>query len=187
MPVSVIVILAAVVLILGYGVSLYNTLIRLKNQTENAWSQIDVQLKRRHDLIPNLVEVTKDAMDFEQETLTNVIEARNKAINASGQSREETINLEGQLTQALSKLLAVVEDYPDLKSNTNISELTEELTGTENRISFARQHYNDSATTLNTKVELFPSNLVASMFNFTKAVYFEVAEPEKQAIKVDLR
>jgi len=144
-----------------------------------------VQLKRRHDLIPNLVEVVKDYMSYEQETLQQVIKARNSAIQAA--SPAEAIAAEGVLSGALGKLLAVVEAYPDLKANQNVSRLMEELSGTENKISFARQFYNDSVNSLNNSVQSFPSNLIAGMFGFKMGAYFEVPEAEKAAPKVDLR
>lgn len=170
-----------------YGISIFNSLVRSKNQVEVAWSQIDVQLKRRHDLIPNLVEVTKDAMEHEKETLTAVIEARAKAVSAQGGPRDGAIAAEGALTAAMGRLLAVFEAYPDLKANENVRGLTEELTSTENRIAFSRQHYNDSVSVLNVKIESFPSNLIANNFGFRRPVYFEVDEAETEPIKVDLR
>ncbi|MBT4890521.1 MAG: LemA family protein [Rhodospirillales bacterium] len=175
------------VAIILYIVTVYNGLVRSKNQVESAWSQIDVQLKRRHDLIPNLVEVTKDAMDYEQETLTAVVEARAKAVSAKDGSREGAIAAEGLLSSAMGKLLAVFENYPDLKANQNIRDLTEELSSTENRIAFSRQHYNDSVNQQNVRVESFPSNIVAGSFGFRHAVYFAVDEAEKEPVKVDLR
>jgi len=169
------------------GVLLYNKLVALKNQVEAAWSQIDVQLRRRTDLIPNLVEVVKDYMSYEQETLTKVIEARNHAVAARQEGRAATIAAEGMLTQAMGRLFALAESYPDLKANQNVAQLQEELASTENKIAFARQHYNDSAMGLNTAIETFPSNLIASRFGFTKSVYFEVPEEARQPVKVDLR
>ena len=162
-------------------------LVTLRNSVEAAWSQIDVQLKRRRDLIPNLVEVTKDAMSYEQETLTAVVEARAAAVNAAGGARGDAMAAEGMLTAALGRLLAVVENYPELKANENVMQLTEELTSTENRISFARQHYNELVAAMNTKIEAFPSNLVAAQFNFERTIYFEIEEDEKEPIAVDLR
>ena len=170
--------LGVLVLIGLFVVVLYNRLVGIRNQVENAWKQIDVQLKRRHDLIPNLVEVVKDYMSFEQETLQQVIKARNSAIQAS--TPTEAIAAEGVLSGALGKLLAVVEAYPDLKANQNVARLMEELSGTENKIAFARQFYNDS-------VQSFPSNFIAGMFGFKMGTYFEVPEAEKAAPKVDLR
>jgi LemA protein len=177
-----------VALIIGvplWGVALYNRLVGLRNQVKNAWRQIDVQLKRRHDLIPNLVEVVKDYMSYEQETLEKVIRARNQAVNA--RSTEEAIAAEGILGGALGRLFALMENYPDLKANENVSRLMEELSATENRIAFSRQFYNDSVMSLNNGVETFPSNVVAGMFGFRRATYFEVAEAETAAPAVDLR
>jgi len=167
------------------GVVLYNRLVGLRNQVKNAWRQIDVQLKRRHDLIPNLVEVVKDYMSYEQETLEKVIQARNQAVSAN--TPEEAIAAEGILGGALGKLFALMENYPDLKANESVSRLMEELSATENRISFSRQFYNDSAMALNNGVEAFPSNIIAGMFGFQMATYFEVAEAETATPKVDLR
>ena len=169
------------------GVLLYNRLVTLRNQVEAAWSQIDVQLRRRSDLIPNLVEVVKDYMSYEQETLTKVIEARNTAVAARQQGRAATIEAEGALTAAMGRLFAVAEAYPELRSNRNVASLQEELSSTENKIAFARQHYNDSAMSLNTAIETFPSALIATRFNFQKSVYFEMPEAAREPVKVDLR
>jgi LemA protein len=179
------VIVALIVAIPLWGVLLYNTLVNLKNQVSNAWRQIDVQLKRRHDLIPNLVEVVKDYMSYEQETLQQVIQARNQAVSAT--TPETAIAAEGLLTGAMGKLFALMENYPDLKANENVSRLMEELSATENRIAFARQFYNDSVMALNNAVETFPSNIVAGMFSFKQATYFEVPETETVTPQVDLR
>jgi len=168
-----------------YLISLYNTLVKLRNQVKNAWAQIDVQLKRRHDLIPNLVEVVKDYMAYEQETLTKVIEARSKAISAQGVM--ETSKAENQLTGALKSLFAVFERYPDLKANQNVMSLQEELTSTENKIAFARQYYNDSVMRINNQTQVFPSSIIANMFGFQPEQYYEVPEAEKEVPKVDLR
>jgi LemA protein len=177
--------LALIVIIPLWGVALYNKLVNLKNQVKNAWRQIDVQLKRRHDLIPNLVEVVKDYMSYEQETLEKVIQARNHAVNAT--NTEEAIAAEGILSGMMGKLFALMENYPDLKANESTARLMEELSATENKISFSRQFYNDSVMALNNGVEVFPSNIVAGMFNFKPATYFEVAEVETATPKVDLR
>jgi LemA protein len=167
------------------GIVFYNRLVGFRNQVKNAWRQIDVQLKRRHDLIPNLVEVVKDYMSYEQETLQKVIQARNQAVSAH--NPEEAIAAEGVLGGALGKLFALMENYPDLKANENVARLMEELSATENRISFSRQFYNDSVMTLNNAVQSFPSNIVAGMFAFREATYFEVPETETAVPKVDLR
>jgi len=177
-----------VAIILGVpvlGIVFYNRLVGLNNQVKNAWRQIDVQLKRRHDLIPNLVEVVKDYMSYEQETLQKVIQARTRAVSAH--SPEEAIAAEGVLGSALGKLFALMENYPDLKANENVARLMEELSATENKISFSRQFYNDSVMALNNSVQSFPSNIVAGMFGFRDATYFEVPETETEVPKVDLR
>jgi LemA protein len=179
------IIIGLVVLVVVFAIVLYNRLVSARNQTQNAWRQIDVQLKRRHDLIPNLVEVVKDAMGYEQETLRQVIEARNSAVRANG--AVEASAAETALTGAVGKLFALMENYPDLKANQNVLQLQEELTATENKIAFARQFYNDSVMGLNTSIESFPANLIARQFGFTPAAYFEVPEAETAAPKVDLR
>jgi LemA protein len=179
------IIVALIIAVPLFGIVLYNRLVGLRNQVKNAWRQIDVQLKRRHDLIPNLVEVVKDYMSYEQETLEKVIQARSQAVSAG--SPEEAIAAEGILSGALGKLFALMENYPDLKANENVSRLMEELSATENKISFSRQFYNDSVMVLNNAVEAFPSNILAGMFGFHQATYFEVAEAEAATPKVDLR
>lgn len=166
-------------------IALYNGLVRAKNQVANAWRQIDVQLKRRHDLIPNLVESVKDYMTYEQETLRQVIEARNRAAAATGP--ETAIPAETVLTGALGRLFALAENYPQLKANETVSRLMEELATTENKIAFARQFYNDSVMANNNTVESFPANLIAGSFGFKTAPYFEVPEAETAVPKVDLR
>lgn len=175
------------VLVLG-GILLaatFNSLVSLKNQALNGWKQIDVQLKRRYDLIPNLVETVKGVMKFEQETLTKVIEARNKAISAQGVADKAA--QENILSGALKQLFALVENYPNLKSNENVSKLQEELVSTENRIGFARQFYNDIATKFNTAQQTFPSNIFVGMLGFKAVELFEVtSEEERKAPKVDL-
>ncbi len=164
-------------------ISIYNGLVSQRNRVKNAWSQIDVQLKRRHDLIPNLVETAKGYMKHEAETLKAVTEARANA--ASAGSVKESSVAENMLSRALAGFMAVVENYPDLKANQNFLALQEELTTTENRIAFARQAYNDDAMFLNNKIEMFPSNIVANSFNFKQAEFFEIEnESEKSAPKV---
>lgn len=175
-----------------YGIMLFNRLVGLRNQVANAWKQIDVQLKRRYDLIPNLVEVVKDYMAYEQETLTKVVEARNLAMKANtGQPSAAVSQAEAAFSGAIGRLIAVAENYPDLKADANVQRLMEELTGTENKIAFARQFYNDSSMNFNNAVETFPSNLIAQQWNFMKADYFELPEAERAAVqapvKVDLR
>jgi LemA protein len=179
------IVLGIIILIILSMVAMYNRLVGLRNQVKNAWRQIDVQLKRRHDLIPNLVEVVKDYMSYEQETLRQVIQARNSAVQAH--NPDEAIAAEGVLSGALGRLFALMENYPDLKANQNVSRLMEELSSTENKIAFSRQFYNDSVMSLNNAVQSFPSNIMANMFNFKEATYFEVAETETAGPKVDLR
>ena len=177
--------LIAVILLVGWVVAKYNSLITLRNQVTNGWKQIDVQLKRRHDLIPNLVSTVKGQMQFEQETLEKVIQARNSAISAKGVA--DSAAKEDVLSSALTKLFALVENYPTLKSNENVKQLQEELTSTENKISFARQFYNDIATKFNTAQQVFPANLIASMFNFKPAELFEIqTAAEREVPTVDL-
>ena len=171
------------VLVLVWVFSLYNGLVRLKNIAKAAWAQIDVQLKRRHDLIPNLVETAKGYMKHESETLIGVVEARAKATSVQVQVQEgdmskvgELASAEGALTSSLGRLLASFEAYPDLKANQNYLALQEELTSTENRIGFARQFYNDSVMKFNNRTEVFPTNVVAGVFNFKTAEFFELKE-----------
>src|SRR3954453_15696384 len=177
-----VVVLAALAL---WIIASYNRLVGMKNQALNGWRQIDVQLKRRHDLIPNLVNAVRGAMDFERDTLTAVMEARSKALTATGPA--DAAQKEGQLTQALGRLIAVAENYPTLKSNENVRALMEELTGTENKVGFARQFYNDIATKYNTAQQVFPTNLFAATFGFKNAELFEITnEAEREAPVVDL-
>jgi LemA protein len=162
----------------------YNSLVRLRNQVRNAWSQIDVQLKRRHDLIPNLVETAKGYMKHERETLEGITNARSRAMGAD--SIPKKAEAEGELSNFLSRFFAVAENYPDLKANQNFLALQEELTSTENKISFARQAYNDSVLKYNNKTEMFPSSILASMFNFEKRDFFEIEDStERDVPKVD--
>jgi LemA protein len=179
------IILIFLIVIIGWIIMKYNGLITLRNQVENGWKQIDIQLKRRHDLIPNLVNTVKGYMEFEQDTLRQVIEARNAAINASGV--KDIAAKEGELTSVLSRLFALVENYPNLKANENVKQLQEELTSTENKVSFARQFYNDIVMKFNIAQEVFPSNIIANMFNFKRAEMFQVTASEKREVpKVDL-
>lgn len=180
-----IVFLAAIVILILYVIKIYNGLISLRVQVENAWSQIDVQMKRRHDLIPNLVEAVKGYMKYEQETLTKVMEARAKAVSVT--TLPDKAKAEGELTGALKSLFALFENYPDLKANQNVLSLQEEISTTENQIAFSRQHYNDSVMFYNTKIQVFPSNIIANIFNFTKRDFFEAPEEEKAVPKVDLK
>jgi LemA protein len=187
MTALLIVIILAVVLV-GWVIAKYNGLITLRNQVANGWKQIDVQLKRRHDLIPNLVNTVRGYMEFEQDTLEKVIQARNAAISATGVGNIAA--KEGELTGALSRLFALAENYPTLKANENVKQLQEELASTENKISFARQFYNDIATKFNIAQQVFPSNLIAGMFGFQAAELFEVkdaAEREVPAVNLSLK
>ena len=180
-----IVLLVIAFVLIAYVIGTYNNLVTLRNRVRNAWSQIDVQLKRRYDLIPNLVEAVKDYMEYEQETLQRVIEARKQAIDAKGIAEQGAA--ENMLTGALRQLFALVENYPELKANENVMSLQEELTSTENKISFSRQHYNDMVMTFNVRIEQFPANIVAGMFNFGHEDFFEIEEAERAVPKVDLR
>ncbi len=174
-----------VVVLLLIFIATYNGLVRLRNQVKNAWAQIDVQLKRRHDLIPNLVETVKGYMQYERATLEAVTNARNLAQKAVGTSVGERAKAEGELSGTLSRLLAVVERYPDLKANQNFLALQEELTSTENKISFSRQYYNDSILRYNNQTQMFPSSIIAGMTGFKPGEFFEVTvAEEREAPKV---
>lgn len=173
-----IIILAVLAVIAMMVAGIYNSLVRLRNQVDNAWSQIDVQLKRRHDLIPNLVETAKGYMKHERETFEAITEARSKAMGAS--SVAEAGQAEGMLTEAMSKFMLVVENYPELKANTNFLSLQETLTSTENKIAFSRQGYNDQVLFYNNKIQMFPSNIIAGSFNFTKRDFFEIENEEER-------
>jgi LemA protein len=174
---------AIVLGLLFWVIGTYNGLVRLRNQIENAWAQIDVQLKRRYDLIPNLVETVKGYAKHERETLEKVIQARNMAMQAKGVA--ERAEAENILSGTLKSLFALSEAYPDLKANQNFLRLQEELTSTENKVAFSRQFYNDSTMTYNTRIEQFPANIIASMFRFTRRDFFEVkAGAEREAPKV---
>jgi len=165
-----------------WAIMQYNRLVTLRNQSTNGWKQIDVHLKRRHDLIPNLVNTIKGAMEFEQETLQKVIQARNAAVGATGVA--DAAAKENVLTGALSRLFALAESYPALKSNENVKQLQEELSSTENKISFARQFYNDIATTFNTAQQVFPGNIIANLFSFQTAELFEIQDQAERAVPV---
>ena len=189
------VVLLVLIVALIFGiVGIYNGLVVLRNRFKNAFAQIDVQLKRRYDLIPNLVETAKGYMSHERETLEAVIQARNQAASAGKAAAANPadagamaglLGAEGALTGALGKMFALSEAYPDLKANQNMMQLTEELTSTENKISFARQAYDDAVTAFNTKREIFPSNIIANMFNFIAATLFEIEDDaQKEAPKV---
>jgi LemA protein len=178
------IILGIIVVLVIWVILSYNSLVALKNQVDAAWRQIDVQLKRRHDLIPNLVEAVKGYMQFERDTLTQVVEARGRAISAPDQASR--MAAENQITTGLGRLLAVIENYPQLKSDQSVMQLQEELTTTENQIAFSRQAYNDSVMQLNTRVQTFPSNIIAQHFGFTQAEYFKAAPGDEAVPKVDL-
>src|SRR5512139_1464764 len=178
------IILVLVGLVLAWLVLIYNGLVTIRNDVQSSWKQIDVQLNRRHDLIPNLVSTVKGAMQFEQDTLEKVISARTKAVSA-GTPRTKA-EAENMLTQALGKLFAVMENYPVLKSNQNVMQLQEELTSTENRIAFARQLYNDLVANYRTRLQVFPNNLVSSLLNFRPEEYFETEEAARTAPSVNL-
>ena len=183
--IAVYIIIGVVVVLLIIFLILYNGLVRLRNQVKNAWAQIDVQLKRRYDLIPNLVETAKGYMKHERETLEAVTNARNLAQQLSSAGAGERAKAEGELSSVLSRLLAVVENYPDLKANQNFLALQEELASTENKISFSRQYYNDSVLRYNNQTQMFPSNIVASMTGFKASEFFEVTlAAEREAPKV---
>jgi len=179
---STIILLAIIGGIVLWVIGAYNGLVALKNQVVNGWKQIDVQLKRRHDLIPNLVSTVKGAMDFERSTLDAVISARNRAIGATGV--RQTAQAEGELTQALGRLFALTEAYPELKATGNVAQLQEELTSTENKIGFARQLYNDVATQYNTKQMQFPTNLVAGLAKASPAELWEIEDGAERAVPV---
>jgi len=179
------ILLAVVALVVVWAIALYNRLVGLRNQVLNGWRQIDVQLKRRHDLIPNLVNTVRGAMEFERDTLTQVMEARARAVSATGPA--DAARKEGELSQALGRLFAVAENYPTLRANDNVKMLQEELTSTENKVGFARQFYNDIATTFNTAQQTFPSNMFAAALGFKPSELFEITDAtERQVPAVDL-
>ncbi len=170
------------IVVVFFIIALKNALVRLKNQVENAWAQIDVQLKRRYDLIPNLIETVKGYAKHEKSVLENVTKARSAVMNASSVSEKAEAN--NMLSSTLKSLFAVSENYPTLKANENFLQLQEELTGTENKISYARQHYNDLVTSFNIKIELFPNSMFAKQLGYTKKETFQVAEAERKNVKV---
>jgi LemA protein len=174
------IVIGVIVLIGLWAIAVYNGLVGGRNQAQTAWSQIDVQLKRRHDLIPNLVQVVKDAMGYEQETLTKVVQARNNAVAAPGP-------VQAALSQATRGLFALVESYPQLKANDNVKQLQEELTATENKIAFSRQFYNDSVNAYNNRRQSFPAVLAAASLGFGPIELFNMPETEREVPKVALR
>lgn len=177
------ILIGAVVLVLLYGVALYNGFVRLATRVEEAWSDIDVQLKRRYDLIPNLVNTVKGYAAHESVVFERVTEARSKAMQAGSVADHGAA--ENMLSGALKSLFAIAEAYPDLKANTNFLELQRELSDTENKIQASRRFYNGTVMELNTKVDMFPSNIVANMFKFVKREFFEIEEGEKEPVKVE--
>ena len=180
MWIALIIIVVLIVIVIG----LYNSLVQAKLKVENAWSQIDVQLQRRFDLIPNFVETVKGYMSHEKETLEKVTELRTSWSEAT--SVKDKAGLDGELSSALKTIMAVSENYPDLKANQNFMQLSEELRNTENKIAFSRQFYNDTVTMYNTKLQVFPSNILAGMFHFTPAELFDVdSEEARKNVKVD--
>lgn len=181
MPWWIILIIVLVIIVL-WAISTYNSLIKLRNRVKDQWAQIDVQLKRRFDLIPNLVETVKGYTKHESGTLEAVIKARNTYVSAT--TPEDQMKADGELTHAISKLFALTESYPDLKANTNFQELQTELTATESKIASARQFYNDTVMTYNNKVETVPSNIIASIFKFERHAFFEAAEKERENVEV---
>jgi len=176
------ILIIVLVLIVLWAISVYNSLIALRNRVKDQWAQIDVQLKRRFDLIPNLVETVKGYTKHESETLEAVIKARNTYVSAT--VPEEQMKADGELTKAISKLFALTESYPDLKANTNFQALQQELTETESKIAAARQFYNDTVMVYNNKVSMVPSNIIASLFKFNKETFFEANETERQNVQV---
>ncbi len=181
-PITILII-AVVVILVGWVVLTYNRLVQLRNRIEAAWSQIDVQLKRRYDLIPNLIETVKGYAAHERETLDAVTRARQQAVDARG--IEDQAQAENMLTQTLRQLFAVAEAYPDLKANQNFLALQEELTGTEGRIAYARQFYNESVLSYDNALETFPTNIIAGSFNFEAKPYFETETGTREAVRVD--
>jgi len=181
---GLIIVLVIIAVAVIFFVGIYNGLVTLRNRTDNSWAQVDVQLRRRYDLIPNLVETVKGYAAHEKETFQNVTEARSQAMNA--QTVKEQGDAENMLSGALKSLFAVAESYPDLKANQNFLMLQEELAGTEGKIAYARQFYNDTVMKFNTKQQVFPSNIVANMFHFQEKEYFEIEEPgAREPVKVE--
>lgn len=179
----IIILIAVVAIIVLFVINTYNTLVGLRNKVKDQWAQIDVQLKRRFDLIPNLVETVKGYAKHESSTLEAVVKARNTYLSAS--TPEAQMKADGELTQAITKLFALSEAYPELKANENFKQLQSELTSTEDKISYARQFYNDSVMTYNNKVQMFPTNIIANIFNFKESKFFEIEnEKDKETPKV---
>ena len=188
---SLLIFLAAIAAIIFYAIGIYNSLINLRNRVKNAFAQIDVQLTRRHDLIPNLIEAVKGYMKHERETLDAVVQARNSAVSSLDAAKVDPSNAaaiqelgksEGALGSALGRLFALSEAYPDLKANQNMMQFQEELTTTENKVAFSRQAFNDSVLSYNNKAENFPNSVIAGMFNFELASFLEIESPEKREV-----
>ncbi len=182
MKTGLIILIVVLVVLVLWLVATYNSLVSLRNRVRDAWSQIDVQLKRRFDMVPNLVDIVKGYTKHESETLENVVKARNTYLSAN--LPEEQMKADGELTKAINKLFALTESYPDLKANQNFLELQASLEQTEDKIAIARQFYNDIVLQYNNKVEMFPSNLVAGIFKFTKETFFKALEEEKENVKI---
>ena len=180
--IGIIILIVVLVLIVLYLISTYNTLVKLRNRVKDQWAQIEVQLKRRFDLIPNIVETVKGYAKHEKETLNEVIEARSKM--ASANTPEEEMKASGEVTKALGKLFALAESYPELKANENFMDLQNKLNEVEEKIRYARQFYNDSVLTYKNKLEMFPSNIVANMFGFKPEAFFEATEEERKNVQV---
>ncbi|MCI8498404.1 MAG: LemA family protein [Bacilli bacterium] len=183
MEMWMIIVLVVVLLLIIYVIATYNRLVGLRNRVRDQWSQIDVELKRRFDLIPNFVNTVKGYAKHESDTLENVIKARNTYLTAD--SKEKAMEADGELTSAINKLFALAEAYPDLKANQNFLDLQNQLNETENKISYARKFYNDTALQLNNKIEMFPSNIIAKLFKFTKVEFFKAQEVERENVKVE--
>ncbi len=177
---GLIIVLVVIAVVVLFVISMYNSLIQLRNRVKNAWSQIDVQLKRRHDLIPNLLETVKGYMKHEREIMENITKYRSQAMDAK--SVGDKAQAEGLLSGALGQLRVQVENYPDLKANQNFLALQEELTSTENKISYSRQSYNDQVLFYNNKIQMFPSNIIAGMFKFNEEEFFEVEDEKERAV-----
>ncbi|MDF7669243.1 MULTISPECIES: LemA family protein [unclassified Lactobacillus] len=184
MPSLTWIILIIIVLLIAIYIAIYNGLQKAKVYTDESWSQIDVQLKRRNDLIPNLVETTKGYAKHEQETLENVVQLRNQLTNVPKDDRAQTLKVSNQISDALKSIFALQENYPDLKANQNFLKLQEELTNTENKIAYSRQLYNSSAALYDQKLLTFPSNMIARIHGFKKVDYLQASEAEKEAPKV---
>ncbi len=182
MPIGLWVVLGILVIIILFVITSYNGLVVLRNRVRDQWAQIDVQLKRRFDLIPNLVETVKGYAKHESETLENVIKARNTFLSATSPDAE--MEADGELTKAITKLFALTESYPELKANTNFMELQTELRQTEEKIASSRQFYNDTVLTYNNKIEVIPTNIIASLFNFKREAFFQAQEKERENVQV---